>query len=235
MEQLVHIGLSQAEGHDVVGDDDFPGKAPEIGLGAAAQHGHHLVGRAGEHQHMDAVGFEGTAGGGAHGIVEHHAPLREHSLLAVVVRHGGVKVFFVEVRDVREDLRVEHQRLAAGGADGLLGEVVVGGAQAAGGDEDVRPVPGGVHRLAQASGVVSHHCVPEDVDTQGTEALGEHLGIGVGDVAQEQLSAYGNDFSSVCHDKRPPVADTNPAASAAANTERQRSISARADSLRPRM
>ena len=34
---------------------------------------------------------------------------------------------------------------------------------------------------------------------------------------------------------RPPIANANSAASAAANTERQRSISARADSLRPRI
>ena len=80
---------------------------------------------------------------------------------------------------------MKDQGFLKGGADGLLGEVVVGGAQAAGGDEDVRPAAGNVQRLPETAGVVAHDGVPEDVDPQGGEALAQYLGVGVGDVAKE--------------------------------------------------
>ena len=80
---------------------------------------------------------------------------------------------------------MEDEGLSEGFADGLFGEVVVGGTQAAGGDEDVRPAAGDVQRLPEAVGVIAHHGVPEDVDAQGGEALAQGLGIGVGDVAKE--------------------------------------------------
>ena len=76
----------------------------------------------------------------------------------------------VEGPDVLQNVRVEHQGAFKGGADGLLGQIVIGGAQTAGGDEDVRPAAGDVQRLLEPLGVVSHHRVPEDVDAQGGEA-----------------------------------------------------------------
>ena len=76
-----------------------------------------------------------------------------------------------------------------GGADGLLGQIVVGRTQAACGENDVGPVPGNVQSLPQALRVVPHYRVPEDVDAQGGQALREHLGVGVGDVTQQDLCA----------------------------------------------
>ena len=94
---------------------------------------------------------------------------------------------------------MQHQLLPEGCTDGLLGEIVVGGPLAAGGEEDVRPAAGDVQGLAQALGVVPHHRVPKDVDAQIRETLGDHLGVGVGDVAQQDLRAHGDDFSGVRH------------------------------------
>ena len=109
VEQLVHGGLPDAEGHDVPGDDDLPGEAAEVGLRAAAEHGLHLVGRAGQHQHVNAAGVEGAARGGAHRVVEDHAALRQLRLLGVVLRHGHVEGGLVKHPDVLQDVGVEHQ------------------------------------------------------------------------------------------------------------------------------
>ena len=53
-------------------------------------------------------------------------------------------------------------------------------------------------------GLSPHYRVPVDVDTQGGEALGEDLGVGVCDVAQKQLRAHGDEFRGVCHALRLP-------------------------------
>ena len=92
-----------------------------------------------------------------------------------------------------------NQFLAEGLGDGHLGQVVAGGPQAAGGDEDIRPVAGDVHRLADPLRVVPHHGVIVDVDPQLGQPLGDHLGVGVGDVPQQQLGAHGDEFSGVAH------------------------------------
>ena len=199
VEQLVHGTLPHAEGHDVAGDDDLSGEGPEIRLHTPAEHGLTLMGRTGQHQHMDAAGLEGAAGGGAHRVVEYGAALRQLRLLDVVLRHGHVEGGLIKGPDVRQNVRMEHQLLPEGLTDGLLGQVVIGGAQAAGGEDDVRPAAGDVQRLAQPLGVVPHHGVPEDVDAQGGQALGEHLGVGVGDVAQQDLRAHGDDLGGVGH------------------------------------
>ena len=197
MEQLIHGGFPHAEGHDIPGDNHLPGKTAQIGDGTAAEHGLHLVGRTGQHQHMDAVAGKGAAGSGAHGIVEHGAALGQHGLLGIVFRHGDVEGGLIEDPDLLQNVRVEDQRLVKGGADGLLGQIVIGGAQTAGGDENVRPAAGDVQRLPEPLGIVSHHGVPEDVDAQGGKRLGDGLGVGVGNVAQEQLRTYGDELCGV--------------------------------------
>ena len=154
------------------------------------------MGRAGQHQHMDAIAGKGTAGGGAHGIVEHGAALGQHGLLGIVFRHGNMEGGLVEDPDFLQNVRMGDQRLVKG-ADGLLGQIVIGGAQTAGGDENIRPAAGDVQRLPEPLGIVSHHGVPEDVDAQGGERLGNGLGVGVGNVAQKQLRAYGNELCGV--------------------------------------
>ena len=196
-QQLLHRAFTQAEGHNVVGDDDLVGQRPEVGDHMALQHGQHLEGRTGQHQHMDAVGFKSAAGSGAHGIVEYSAALRQFRLLDVVLWHLPVGVPLKKGPDAIQNVLVEHQRLAEGLADGLLRQVIIGGPQAAGGDDDVRPLPGNVQSLLQPLGVISYHGVPEDIDSHGGKGLGDVSGIGVDDVAEEQLRAHGDQLGGV--------------------------------------
>ncbi len=199
VKQLIHGGFPHAEGHDIVGHDDFTGEFPEVGLHMAAEHGLHLMGRARQHQHMDAAALKGAAGGGAHRVVKHRAPLRQFRLLGVVLRHGHVERGLVKGADILQNVPVQDQRLPEGPADGLLSEIIVGRAQAPGGDDDVRPAAGGIQGLLQPLRVVTHHGVPKDVDAQCRQALGEHLGVGVGNVAQQQFRAYGDNLGGMGH------------------------------------
>ena len=68
-------------------------------------------------------------------------------------------------------------------------------------DEDIRPLPGDIQGLAQPDGVVPHHRVPEDVDSQGGQSLGDLLSVGIGDAAQQQFGADGDDLSSMRHER----------------------------------
>ena len=191
-----------------MGHNDLLGKSPQIGDRPVLQHGPHFKGRTGQHQHIHTLCFKGAAGGGAHRIVEDHAIGGKLRLLAVVFRHGQVDVPGKVVPDRLQHILPQHQRLAKGLADGLLGEIVVGRPQAAGGEDDIRPFPGNLQRLTQPLRVVAHHSVPEHVDAYAAESLRDLLRVGVDNVAEKQLRAYGNDLSGMGH-TRPLLSNEN--------------------------
>ena len=197
MEKLVHKGLPHTKGHHVMGDNDFRGERAQIGKRMAAQHSAHLMGRSRQHEHVNAVLLKGAARGSAHRIPKDHTARRQLCLLGVVLRHGGMHSSLIKFPDFLQNIPVQNQGLAEDFADGLLGQVVIGRPQAAGGDENIRPAAGNIQSLLQPDGVVAHHSVPEDIDAQGGEALGNLLGIGVGDVSQQQFGADGNNFGSM--------------------------------------
>ena len=124
---------------------------------------------------------------------------------------------------------MEDQGLFKQVADGLLGQIVAGGAEAPGGDEDVRPGPGRLQGLPQPLGIVSHRGVPAHVDAQGGELLRQDLGIGVGDAAQQQLGADSDDLGGVSHGDAHPLTRTqlSPARASATRASTSRAASAR--------
>ena len=129
------------------------------------EHGQTLPGRAGEHHHMHAIHAEGTARGGAPTVFQHRAPTGQIGLLEVVGRHGAPGLGKV-VPDALLTLGVKLQRKSKGPRHHLFGQVVAGGPQSPGGDEDVCPASGNLHRLGQAGGVVPHHGGVVDVEAQ---------------------------------------------------------------------
>ena len=195
---VLHGGLADAEGLHRPGDDDTVGQVLQIGDRPVAEHHLTLPGRAGEHEHVDSVGLEGHAGGSAPVVLQHGAALREHGLLEIIFGHGPLHLEEA-VPDALGRGLVEEESLAEGLRQGHLGQVVAGGAQTAGGDDDVGTGPGNFHRLADPLGVIPHHRVVEDVDAQLGQALGDHLGVGVGDISQQQLGADGDEFSGMAH------------------------------------
>ena len=111
------------------------------------------------------------------------------------------------------------------GADGLLGEIIVGRAEAARGNDDVCAAARELQCLGETCGIVADDGVIEHVDAERGELLREHLRVRVGDVAEKDLGADGNEFSGVGHGQPPKSPTRTTAASAAANAKRQRSIS----------
>ena len=113
---------------------------------------------------MAAVRLENAPRRSAPVVWENDAPIGEHGLLEVILRHGSsMEILFKIVPDALRALLVEHQLFAKGRRQRLLGEVVAGGAQAPGGDDDVRPAFCDVHRPAQPLRVVSDHRLVVDV------------------------------------------------------------------------
>ncbi len=83
-----------------------------------------------------------------------------------------------------------------GFADDLFGEVVVGGPQTTGGDDEVGARFGKAQNVGQATDVVADDRMVIEVDPEFGEALGNILRVGVGDLAEQKLGADGNDLSS---------------------------------------
>ena len=136
---------------------------------------------------MAAVRFKGAAGGGAPVVHQNGAALRQHGLFFVVGGHARPhpllqtdKLGLIHLQGTAEHLG--HR---------FLGEIVGRRAETAGGDEDVGPVFGSFQRFPQADGVVPHHCLPIDVEAVFIEAPGDHLSVGVDDLAHEQLGSHG--------------------------------------------
>ena len=226
-EQRLHGGLPHTEDPQRAGENGAVGQILQIGQGPVGEHLPALPGWTGEHDHPDPLRFEGAAGGGAPVVGENGAALGQHGLLEVVLGHGPAGVELLKIgTDALGRRLVKDQLFAEGGGQYVLGQIVTGGAQAAGGDEDVGPPLGNLHRGAQPLRVVAHHRVVEDVDADAAESLGDHLGVGVGDVAEEQLGAHGDEFGCVGHDKSLRMPTPGRRRVPPPNVQRQQSISA---------
>ena len=158
-----------------------------------------LKGRSRQHQHMDAPLLEGTAGGRPHRVVKDGAVHRQHGLLDVVGGHLFPHLCLKPAADFIQNVLVQLQLPAKGFTDGLFGQIVVSRPQTAGGNNDVRPPAGNLQSVRQTLRVVPHHRVVVDRYPQGAETLGDHLRVGIGDVAQEQFRTDRNQFRCMGH------------------------------------
>ncbi len=139
-------------------------------------------------------GVEVLAGGAAVGVGEDGGAGEDVGLLGVVGRHddlaGGVAL--VEVGDdgvVAVELEVE------GCGDGFAGEVVFGGAEAAGEEDDVGAGDGDADGGGEVGEVVADDGFEGDGDAEVVESLGEVEGVGVLAEGRQHLGADGDDFS----------------------------------------
>ena len=156
------------------------------------QHGQELGRRAGQQDdQLAAFRRRGAARGRAHAVGKGVAAARQPGLLVLVLAHGPVTEVFPQPA---QTVRIFFQRQAQDAGHGLLGEVVVGGAQAAGGDDQVAALQGGAQAFFQAGGVVAHHAGMVQVDAQGGEGAGHMGGVRIDGVAEQKLGAHGNDL-----------------------------------------
>ena len=139
-------------------------------------------------------GVEVLAGRAAVFVVEDDCAVEDVGLLRVVGRHHHLArgEAFVEsgedgVVGVKADVEC--------GGGGLAGEVVFGGAEAAGEDDDVGAGDGDEGGAGEMGEVVADDGLEGDLDAEVVEALGEVEGVGVLAEGREHLGASCDDFS----------------------------------------
>ena len=114
---------------------------------------------------MDPFGLKGAAGGSPPVVGQDGAALWQHGLLQIVVRHGPFRLGKVGADALRRGL-VKDELFTKRLGQHVLSQVVAGGAQPAGGDDDIRPLLGDSHRLPGPLRIVAHYCVVVDVKPQ---------------------------------------------------------------------
>jgi hypothetical protein len=194
---LVNLGLADPAGLEYPGHDPAPDPKglPDPGDHLLDEHGLHLRGDAGQAGHTAPAIFQEQPGRRPVGIRQHVGSLGDHGLLPVVLGHGDLPVREAPF-DVGQDGRIQAQPPVQDGRHDVAGQVVLGGPQAAGGDDDVGSAQGLAQRCLDAGGIVPHRRLEEQVNARLGQPLGDPAGVGIHDLAQEQLGADGQDLGA---------------------------------------
>jgi len=164
----------------------------EAGEDFSFEHGAELVGWAGEHDEDFAVFLQIDAGGGAEAVAEELGAAGAETLLAVV---GGHRTF--GAKEAFEDggfgggVKFEGEAEDAG--DGFAGVVVGGGAEAAGGDDDIGSLPAIAEGGFDISGFITDDEVAANGEAMAGEFATEEVEVGVGTEAEEEFVAEGQE------------------------------------------
>ena len=126
------------------------------------------------------------------------AALRQQGLLKIILRHLPAVTPVCEIVVQAGFFLLVHDQLQPEGfGQQLLGEIVAGGAQAAGGDDHVRPAPGDFDARRHPRRVIAHDGVVEHVDAQLRQQDRHIPGVGIGGLAQQKLCADADYFSGI--------------------------------------
>ena len=134
------------------------------------------------------------AGGAAVLVVEDYRAIEDVGLLGVVGwddHLAGGEAFIERGKDGVVRVQVDAER----GGDGLSGEVVFGGAEAAGEDDDVGARDGDDGGAGEVGEVIADDGLEDDLDAEVVEAFSEVEGVGVLAEGREHLGASGDNFS----------------------------------------
>ncbi len=165
---------------------------------SVSKSGLELLGRAGKQGDELAVSVVGDveplAGSAAVAVGEDGRRLRLVGLLGVVGRHVHVAGGEALAGGTRGRRSLRWSGRSRVSATALAGEVVFGGAEAAGEEDDVGAVEGDVDGRAEVVAVVADDGLEGDGDAEVVEAGGEVEGVGVLTMRREHLGANGDDF-----------------------------------------
>ncbi len=185
---LVDGALAQGHGAQDAGDQHVPvaQAALEVGDDGVLHEVHHLAGHAGQGDDGAPLVLDDKGRRRAHGVLHGDAALGQVGLAPIVVAHARAKAGEKGL-DLGQQLGVEGEGPAGGAGHRLAGDVVHGGAQPAGGDDQVGAEQGLLQRLGDAHLVVAHRGAEIEVDAQVPQLAGQVGGVGVVDLPQEQL------------------------------------------------
>ena len=147
-----------------------------------------------------AILFKPCTGGSAVVIDDLVAVHRHHGLLAVVwgrLAPGTSE----EIHDLLPFFRVKSQRITVASSNRLLGQVVRRGAKAAGEHQQIAPLLCLVDKICQTVVVVADSALALDRNAQCRQLAAQILGVGVQNVAEQQLGTHTDDLC--CHGFHP--------------------------------
>ena len=102
---------------------------------------------------------------------------------------------------------MKHQRFPKRFGQHLLGQIITGGAQSAGGNQHIGPAPRQPDRCFQTGGVIAHHRVIVYVQPQRGQLPTQRLGVGIDNAAQKQLGSNRQNFHGMAHNSGLPLSD----------------------------
>ena len=133
-----------------------------------------------------AARFDPEAGRGAARIRKHRGAFGDHRLAAIDFRHHAAEAAKAFL-DVAEHAFVQFELAAEQVGDGFARAVVVGGAEAAGGDDQVGAVERVAERRAHLVERIADHGFVHHANAELIESGGEKKGIRVEAVGREQF------------------------------------------------
>ncbi len=171
------------------GEKGLPGFARQIGTDLLQKHRFHFRRRAGQEEEDFPICLHCDPRGGAIFVLEHGRALRYHCLFAVVFAHGPAGAGKIGCHPVIS-LLVPAKLFAQGRGGGLLGNIVVGGTESTGHNQQVAAGKCQGDRLFQPLGVVPHHRLMVNAEPQGRQLPGQESPVGIHDVPQQKLCAH---------------------------------------------
>ena len=156
-------------------------------------HALHLV-RHARHDEDGAAAMLDVDAGGRAAVVRDDVRAARHQRLLIDCAGWDAAADLEEATDVVGDRLVVREVETESGGNGGDGEVVFGGSQAAGHQDDVGPRDRQPQSLLDARGVVADSLLKVDVDADLSQPLRQVGRVGVDDLAEEQLGTNGDDL-----------------------------------------
>ena len=208
MQAAFHHCFGKAEDVHRPGHTHLTGALAQPGQHRFPEDGQALPGRPRKlHQDLFAL-LQPDAGGGAVVVYQGFAALGNHGLPPVVVGElptGGGEV----LPDAPLGFRIPHQRNPHLLGGGFPGDVVVGGAQAADGQDQIAPGKGLGQRLADRRWFIAGHRLAMNMYAGFLQSGCNFPGIGIQNIAGEHLIAHRYDLTVQIHSlllgRRPPL------------------------------
>ena len=165
----------------------------QVGGDGPLEHVGHLVGHAGDGVDHLVSHRADEPGGGPLGLGDDGGPFGHVGLAQIGVGHLPAPARRTWSGSL-DHLVVAAQRDVHHLGDGLAGDVVLGGAEAAADDDPVAPGQGGPEGQHDALVVVPDRLVEVGGDPDGGQVLPQPRRVGVGDLAEQQLGADRHDL-----------------------------------------
>lgn len=194
LEAVFEGGFADADDAEDAGDEAGAVAEFEQGLfDGAVEHGEEFVGGAGEADDDFAVFSGDEAGGGSVGVFDWFGAGGALGL-AVLVGGEGDAAGAHEGFEAPFDFGVFDEGVLEGGGDGVAGEVVLGGAESADGEDDVGAGEGEAEGFDGAGEVIADGLAVQVVDADFGEESADGGGVGIDGLAEEELGADGDDL-----------------------------------------